>query len=69
MNSNVHKSLGCVCTITDGAIHDVDEMINAGFKASARRLCIGHAFSTCVRWECEAEVFGRKVQPDGSDSC
>lgn len=63
VNSNVHKSLGCIGTITDGAIRDLDEMTNAGFKALAKRLCVGHAFSTCIRWNCEVEVFGRKVQP------
>ena len=50
-------------TITDGAIRDVDEMCNAGFKALARRLCVGHAHSWPVRWGCEIEVFGRKIVP------
>ncbi len=63
VNSNVHRALGCVGTITDGAIRDVDEMCNAGFKALARRFCIGHAHSWPVRWNCEVEVFGRKVRP------
>jgi regulator of RNase E activity RraA len=63
VNSNIHKALGCVGTIIDGAIRDLDEMTNAGFKALARCLCVGHAFSTPVRWGCEVEVFGRKVQP------
>jgi regulator of RNase E activity RraA len=63
VNSNVHRALGCVGTITDGAIRDLDEMCNAGFKALARRMCVGHAFSCPVRWDCEVEVFGRKVQP------
>jgi 4-hydroxy-4-methyl-2-oxoglutarate aldolase len=63
VNSNVHRALGCVGTITDGAIRDVDEMTNAGFKAIARRLCVGHAFSAPVRWNCEVEVFGTKVKP------
>jgi len=63
VNSNVHKALGCVGTITDGGIRDLDEMNNAGFKALARRLCVGHAHSTPVRWNVEVEVFGRKVQP------
>jgi len=63
VNSNIHRSLGCVGTITDGAIRDVDEMTNAGFKALAKRLCVGHAYSACVKWNCEVEVFGRKVQP------
>lgn len=63
VSSNTHRALGCVGTITDGAIRDVDEMANAGFKALARRLCVGHAFNYPVRWGCEVEVFGRTIQP------
>ncbi len=63
VNSNIHRALGCVGTITDGAIRDVDEMTNAGFKALARRLCVGHACSAPARWGAEVEVFGRKIQP------
>ena len=63
VNSNIHRSLGCVGTITDGAIRDVDEMTNAGFKALAQRLCVGHAHVCPVRWGCEVTVFGRSVQP------
>ena len=63
VNSNMHRALGCVGTIVDGAIRDVDEMTNAGFKALARRLCVGHAHVHPVKWGCEVEVFGRKVAP------
>ena len=63
VNSNIHRALGCVGTITDGAIRDLDEMTNAGFKALARRLCVGHAAVHPVGWNCEVEVFGRKIQP------
>ena len=63
VNSNIHRALGCVGTITDGGIRDLDEMRNAGFKALARRLCVGHAFSVPVRWGCAVEVFGTKVEP------
>jgi 4-hydroxy-4-methyl-2-oxoglutarate aldolase len=63
VNSNMHCALGCVGTITDGGIRDLDEMTNAGFKALARRLCVGHAFSHPVRWNCDVEVFGRNVSP------
>lgn len=63
VNSNIHRALGCVGTITDGAIRDVDEMTNAGFKALARRLCVGHAHVHPVRWNCEVEVFGRQIRP------
>ena len=64
VNGIIHRALGCVGTITDGAIRDLDEMSNAGFKALARRLCVGHAFAHPVRWNCEVQVFGRSVRPD-----
>ena len=63
VNSNIHRALGCVGTICDGAIRDVDDMSAAGFKAIARRLAVGHAFSCPVRWNVEVEVFGRRIQP------
>jgi 4-hydroxy-4-methyl-2-oxoglutarate aldolase len=63
VNANVCLSLGCVGCIQDGAIRDIDEMTNAGFKTLARRLCVGHAYSCPVRWNCEVDVFGIKVNP------
>lgn len=63
VNANVHRALGCVGTITDGCIRDVDEMTNAGFKAIASRMCVGHAYSTPVAWGEPVEVFGCKVNP------
>src|SRR6266850_6867260 len=55
VSSNTHRALGCVGTITDGAIRDVDEMTNAGFKALARRLYVGHAHVVPVRWGCPVD--------------
>lgn len=63
VNSSVHRALGCVGTVIDGAIRDVDEMTGVGFKAIARCLCVGHAHSYPVCWNCEVEVFGRRVAP------
>ncbi|MEP7361637.1 MAG: RraA family protein [Acidobacteriota bacterium] len=63
VNANVHRALGCVGTIVDGAIRDLDEMNYAGFKALARRLCVGHAHSWPIEWGVPVEVFGRRVEP------
>ena len=63
VNSNAHKALGCIGTITDGAVRDIDEMYNAGFKALARRTCVGHAYSTPVKWGCDVDVFGCPIKP------
>ncbi len=63
VNSNTHRALGCVGTLTDGTIRDLDEMCNAGFKAIAQRLCVGHAYSVPVKWNCPVEVFGCRIEP------
>ena len=61
VNSNIHRALGCVGTVIDGAIRDLDEMKNAGFKALARGMCVGHAYSVPVEWGGDVERFGRSV--------
>ncbi|MCY3023535.1 MAG: RraA family protein [Planctomycetota bacterium] len=63
VNASIHRSLGCVGVIVDGAVRDRNEMAAVGFKALARRLCVGHACATPVRWGCPVKVFGRVIQP------
>jgi len=63
VGATMHRALGCVGTITDGAVRDVAEMTALGFHAIAARTCVGHAHSTPVRWNCPVEVFGRTVEP------
>lgn len=61
VSANTHRTLGCVGVIVDGAIRDLDEMKNTGFKALARRLCVGHAYAAPISWGEMVEVFGTKV--------
>jgi 4-hydroxy-4-methyl-2-oxoglutarate aldolase len=63
VNANIHRALGCVGTVVDGCIRDVDEMTAAGFKAIARRLCVSHVYSMPISWGEPVEVFGTKVEP------
>ena len=62
VSANTHRTLGCVGVIVDGAIRDLDEMKSAGFKALARRLCVGHAYAAPISWGEPVEVFGTKVK-------
>ena len=62
VGANHALSLGCVGTITDGAVRDIAEMKNAGFKALARRLAVSHAHCWPLRWGCDVEVFGTKIK-------
>jgi len=63
VGANHARALGCVGTITDGAVRDLDEMKAAGFKAIARRLAVSHAHCWPLHWGGEVEVFGTKVKP------
>jgi 4-hydroxy-4-methyl-2-oxoglutarate aldolase len=63
VTANTHRTLGCAGVIVDGAIRDLDEMRNAGFKAIARRLCVGHAYAAPLSWGEPVEVFGTTVKP------
>ncbi len=63
IGANQARALGCVGTITDGAVRDLAEMKNAGFKALARRLAVSHAHCWPLQWGVEVEVFGTKVRP------
>lgn len=62
VSANTHKALGCVGAIVDGAIRDLDEMRSSGFKALARRLCVGHAYAAPISWGEPVEVFGTPVR-------
>ena len=63
VNTSVHRALGCVGAITDGAIRDLPEVRGLGFKHLARRLCVGHAYAYPVRWNEPVEVFGCVIRP------
>ncbi|MFE7083967.1 RraA family protein [Priestia megaterium] len=63
VNSTIHRALGCVGTIVDGAVRDIDEMENRHFKAIAKQLCIGHAHVTPLDWNCNINVFGCEIKP------
>jgi regulator of RNase E activity RraA len=63
VGANHARALGCVGTITDGAVRDLNEMKCAGFKALARRLAVSHAHTWPLQWGVEVEVFGTRVQP------
>jgi 4-hydroxy-4-methyl-2-oxoglutarate aldolase len=62
VSAYMFRSLGCVGTITDGAIRDLDEMKSSGFKAIARRMAVGHAYCWPLTWGFEIVVFGTKIK-------
>lgn len=61
-NANKHRAFGAVGTITDGAIRDLNEMKNAGFKALARRLCVAPAYGKVTDFSTPVKVFGTEIK-------
>jgi regulator of RNase E activity RraA len=63
VNSNVHKALGCIGTVTNSGIRDVDEMRAAGFQALYRHLCVSHSYIHVTDFGKPVNIEGMIVRP------
>ena len=44
VQANIHKALGCVGTVTDGSVRDLDEVRALGFQFAAAHVSVSHAY-------------------------
>ena len=63
VQSNIHKALGCVGTVTDGGVRDLDEMRGLGFFAFASEVLVSHAYVHIVDIGVPVSVGGLTVSP------
>ncbi|MCH8186681.1 MAG: RraA family protein [Chloroflexi bacterium] len=63
VQSNVHQALGCVGTVTDGGVRDLDEMREAGFFAFATEVLVSHAYVHIVEYGVPVTIGGLTVSP------
>ena len=63
VQSNIHRRLGCVGTVTDGGVRDIDEMENLGFHAFSSGVLVSHAYIHVVDVNIPLNVGGQKVSP------
>ena len=61
VNSNVHKALGCLGTVTNGSVRDLD-MIAEDFQLLAGVIAPSHAFVHLVDFGGEVNIHGMVVQ-------
>jgi regulator of RNase E activity RraA len=61
VQSNVHKALGCIGTITNGSIRDIP-MIPAGFQMLAGSIGPSHAYVHVVEYGIDVNVQGMAVK-------
>jgi regulator of RNase E activity RraA len=61
VQSNVHKALGCLGTVTNGSIRDIP-MIAEGFQMLAGSIVPSHAYVHVVDFGCDVNVHGMAVK-------
>lgn len=62
VQANIHKALGCVGTVTDGGVRDLDEMRELGFNAFASDVLVSHAYVHLVEVGTTVTVGGLDVR-------
>jgi len=61
-NANVHRSLGCVGTITHGAVRDLDALERLGFHAFSTSISVGHGYGVFTGYDREVTVGGLAIR-------
>lgn len=63
VNGSVHKALGCIGTVTDGGVRDLDEVRAMGFYCFASCVLVSHAFVHLVDFGNPVKIGGVLVKP------
>ncbi len=63
VQSNIHRALGCVGTVTNGSVRDLDEVRTLGFHFFAASVAVSHAYVHPVDFGQPVEVGGLVVRP------
>src|SRR5690242_4865199 len=60
-NANVHRALGCVGTVTQGAVRDLDALERLGFHAFSTSVSVAHGYGVFVGYGDQVTVAGLTV--------
>jgi 4-hydroxy-4-methyl-2-oxoglutarate aldolase len=63
VQSNIHRALGCVGTVTDGSVRDLDEVRELGFHFFAAHVSVSHAYVHLVDFGQPVKVGRLTVHP------
>lgn len=63
VNGSIHKALGCVGTITNGGVRDLNEARAMGFHFFARTVLVSHAYVHLREWGIPINIAGLLVRP------
>jgi regulator of RNase E activity RraA len=63
VHASVHKALGCVATVTNGGVRDLDEVENLGFGYFASCVLVSHAYVHIEDYDCPVTLGRLTVRP------
>jgi len=63
VNSNIYKALGCIGTVTDGSVRDLNEVRELGFHFFSSCISVSHAYVHLVEVNIPVKVGGIIVKP------
>jgi len=63
VQTNIHKALGCLGTVTNSAMRDVNDCA-PGFQILARKVVPSHIYNKVIDFSTPVEVFGMVVNHD-----
>lgn len=63
VQTNIHKGLGCLGTVTNSAMRDVNDCA-PGFQILARKIVPSHIYNNVIDFSAQVEVFGMVVNHD-----
>lgn len=63
VNANIHRALGCIGTVTNGGVRDLDEVERLGFHFFASQVQVSHAYVHVVEFGAPVTVGGLTVHP------
>ncbi len=63
VNGSIHRALGCVGTITNGGVRDLNEVRALGFHFFARTVLVSHAYVHLREWAIPINIGGMLVRP------
>jgi len=63
VNASIHRALGCIGTVTNGGVRDLDEVERLGFHFFANQVQVSHAYVHVVEFGTPVTVGGLTVHP------
>lgn len=63
VQSNIHRALGCIGTVTHGGVRDLDAMRGLGFFTFATEILVSHAYVHMVELGVPVKIGGLWIRP------